>query len=103
MQTLPTYQFSVVQIPSWLASGPVPVILAIVVAIVVILLYVNYKIKAIQKNLHSLGKSYYEKEKIIIDRYKSGLMTDKEYRHEHERLLREMREDSRRITDGPPR
>jgi hypothetical protein len=90
-------------LPDWLTSGPIPVILFILIGIILFLLYLNYRLKKVQRDLHTLGKSYYEKEKGLQDRFKSGLMTEREYRREHERLLSEMREDSRRMTDGPPR
>ncbi len=89
-------------LPSWLGSGPLPVILVIVIGIALLLVYINFRLNRIQRDLHGLGKSYYEKEKAIHDRFKAGLLTEKEYRREHERFLREMRDDSRRITDGPP-
>ena len=103
MQQTLNDQSPIAFLPSWLVYGPIPVILIIIIGFVLLLVYINYRLKRIQRDLHVLGKSYYEKEKELQDRYKAGLMTEKEYRREHERFLREMRDDSRRITDGPPR
>ncbi len=89
-------------LPTWLYSGPVPVILLIATGIVLIFVWLNFRLNRIQRDLHVLGKSYYEKDRSLIDNFKAGLITEKEYRREHERLVREMREDSRRMTDGPP-
>jgi len=75
----------------------------IVVGLVLIYLWVNYRMKHIQRDLHALGKSYYEKERIIIDNLKAGRITEGEYRREHDKLVSKMREESRRLTDGPPK
>jgi uncharacterized membrane protein len=88
--------------PDWLTSGSLSVILVIVVGLVLIYAWVNWRMKVVQRNLHKLGRSYYEKEKILIDDMKAGRITRDQYRKKHERLVSEMREDSRRITDGPP-
>ena len=89
-------------LPSWLTSGSVPVILVIVVGLILIGLWINYRLNRVQRELHDLGKSYYEKEKMILEDFKAGRITEGDYRREHERLVREMREESRRLTDGPP-
>jgi hypothetical protein len=88
--------------PSWLTTGSAPVILAIVVGLVIIYFWVNYRLKRVQRELHTLGRSYYEKEQAILDDLKAGRITDSEYRKAHGRLVQQMREESRKITDGPP-
>jgi hypothetical protein len=88
--------------PEWLTSGSLPVILVIIVGFVLIYAWVNWRMKIMQRNLQKLGRSYYEKEKVIIDEMKAGRITRGEYRKKHERLVGEMREESRKLTDGPP-
>ncbi len=90
-------------LPSWLTSGSVPVILAIVVGLVLIYIWVGWRMKHVRKDLHNLGRSYYEKEKVILNDLKAGRLTPGEYRKEHRRLVDEMRRESRRLTDGPPK
>ena len=87
---------------SWLTSGSLPVILAIFVGLALIYIWVNYRMKRVQRDLHDLGRAYYEKEKIILDDLKAGRLTGSEYRREYKRLVDEMRRESRRMTDGPP-
>jgi len=89
--------------PSWLTTGSIPVILAIVVGLVIIYLWVNFRLNRIQSDLHELGQSYYKKEQVILDDLKSGRLTQSEYRKEHQKLVSRMREESRKLTDGPPR
>jgi hypothetical protein len=88
--------------PDWLTSGSLPVILVIVVGMILIYAWVNWRLKIVQRNLHELGRSYYDKEKILIDDLKAGRITRGEYRRKHERLVSDMREESRKLTDGPP-
>jgi len=88
--------------PKLFESGPLLIILLIVIVLIVIYIWINYRIKRVQRGLHDLGKSYYEKERELEVKYKSGLLTEKEYRLQHEDLLRNMRYDSRKMTDGPP-
>ena len=88
--------------PDWLTTGSLPVILVIVVGIVLIYVWVSLRMKMVQRDLHKLGQSYYDKEKVLIDDLKSGRLTRSEYRKKHERLVSEMRDESRKITDGPP-
>jgi len=87
-------------IPPWLTSGPIPAILAILLGLVVLGAWVNFRLKRVQRDLHELGHAYYEKERIIYNDYKSGRFTEKEYRRKHEDLLGQMREESRKMTDG---
>ena len=90
-------------LPSWLTSGPIPIILIIAAALAILGVWVNAHLNRIQRRLHSLGKGYYKKEEQVLNDYKSGLIDEREYRRRHERLVQEMREDSRRMIDGPTR
>ncbi len=87
--------------PDWLTQGPVPVIMAIAFGVIVLLVYAHFHIKRVQRNLHELGKGYYEKERVIFNDFKAGLLTRNEYRRKHEQLVNSMREESRKFTDGP--
>jgi uncharacterized membrane protein len=87
-------------VTEWLTQGPVPVILIIVVGIVLLGAYINYHLNRVQRDLHELGKGYYEQEKILYDDLKAGRITRSEYRRKHEHLVNSMREDSRKISDG---
>jgi len=89
--------------PSWLTSGSLPIILVIIVGLIIIYIWINFRMKRIQRDLHDLGHSYYEREKVILDDLKAGRLTRGEYDREHKKLVSEMRRDSRRRTDGPPR
>ncbi|MFH1675431.1 MAG: hypothetical protein ABIC40_00295 [bacterium] len=89
-------------LPKILQSGPLPIILLIIIILVLIYIWINYRMKKIQRDLHVLGQSFYEKERELHIRYKSGLLTEKEYRLKHQDLLRDMRNNSRKMTDGPP-
>lgn len=88
-----------IRLPEWLISGPVIWILLAILLISILMLWINFHLKRIQKNLHELGKSYYKKEQEILGELKAGLISEEEYRKRHERLLSEMREESRRLTD----
>lgn len=92
---------NIILIPEWLTRGPVPVYLIIIVGIVLLFAYINYHLKHVQRNLHELGKGYYEQERLLFNDFKSGKMTRSEYRRQHERLVDSMREESRKLTDGP--
>ncbi len=80
-------------------DGSLQVILAVIAGIVLIGFWVNYRLKRVQRDLRNLGEGYYEQERVIMDRFKSGSMTRDEYEREHERLVSEMREESRKLTD----
>jgi hypothetical protein len=67
------------------------------------MIWINARLNRIQRDLHKLGHMYYQKEQELQDDLKAGRIGDGEYRKRHEALVREMREDSRRMTDGPPR
>ncbi|HEX9745413.1 MAG TPA: hypothetical protein VGB30_08290 [bacterium] len=67
--------------------------------VLIISVFVNWKINRVQNQLRELGKDYYEREKLIVDKYKSGKLTEYEYRREHNRLVSEMKEESRKFTD----
>ncbi len=88
-------------IPAWLTHGPLPVFLIVLVVLVLLYLWVNYRLKRVQRQLHELGESYFEKERVILNDYKSGRITHSEYRKKHIELVDGMRSDSRKITDGP--
>jgi hypothetical protein len=86
-------------LPDWLTSGPWPVILAIAVLIFIVGFWINNRLNRVQRKLHELGKGYYQREEQIQNDYKSGLISEKEYRKRHDRLVQEMREESRKMTD----
>jgi len=90
-------------LPSWMTSGSLPVILLIIVGFILIGVYINFRLKRIQSNLHELGKSYYGKERVLLDDLQSGRISRRDYRREHERLVRDMRSESRKISDGLPK
>jgi hypothetical protein len=89
-------------LPSWLTTGWVPVVGVIAIGIVIIYFWIDFRLKRIQRELHTLGRSYYDREKIIIDDLKAGRITQGEYRKKHSELVNEMRRESRKITEGPP-
>jgi hypothetical protein len=104
---LPIFEISLQQgtfsnLPSWLKSGPVPIIIIVVLGLLIIGAWVNNRLNRVQKKLHDLGQSYYAREMRLQNDFKSGLMSENEYRKKHDRMVQEMREDSRRIADGPP-
>jgi len=79
-------------------------IAAIVAAGVIVAgIWINYRLNRIQRELHDLGKEYYAREQELIGEFKAGIISQSQYRKRHEALLREMREESRRMTDGPPK
>jgi len=86
-------------LPDWLTSGPVPVILLIIVGVILTGVWVNYRMKGVQSKLGELGQEYYRKEEVLLDDLKSGRLRQSDYKKEHDRLVGEMREDSRKITD----
>ena len=96
IQTLPTESTG---LPSWLTSGPLPVILLIIAALVIRGFWVDYRMKKVQKHLGELGQEYYHKEQVLLDELKAGRITRSEYRTRHDRLVNEMRVDSRKFTD----
>ena len=102
-QTQSAAIFAAGGVPSWLMSGPVPIILIVIIGLVLIGFYVNSYLKRIQKNLHELGKGFYEREIELQGQFKAGLISESEYRKRHDGMVREMREESRRMTDGPTR
>jgi uncharacterized membrane protein len=80
--------------------GTLPIVLlGIAIVVLIISVFVNWKINRVQNQLRELGKDYYEREKLIVDKYKSGKLTEYEYRREHNRLVSEMKEESRKFTD----
>jgi hypothetical protein len=86
-----------------LASSPYLTATIVLLGIVLIGLWVNYRLTRVQKELHELGKGYYAKERDLENELKAGIINEGVYRKRHEQLLREMREESRRIADGPPK
>ena len=86
-----------------LPSGPIPIIVLVVVVLVIAGVLINLHLKRFERRLHDLGKEYYVKDQEILDRLKAGLISDAEYRRQHQRLLREMRDISNRMADGPPK
>lgn len=89
-------------LPSWLTSGWVPVVGVIVIGIVIIYFWLDFRLKRIQRDLHELGRSYYDRERVILDDLKAGRITQGEYRKKHNELVNEMRRESRKMTEGPP-
>jgi len=76
------------------------IILLICAGLVILGMWVNFRLKRVEKQMGNLGQSYYKKEEVLLNDFKSGRIRRSEYRREHERLVREMREDSRKITDN---
>ena len=79
---------------------PFTIILLICAGLVILGIWVNFRLKRVEKEMGQLGRSYYKKEEVLLNDFKSGRIRRSEYRREHERLVREMREDSRKITDN---
>ena len=75
------------------------IIIFICAGLVILGLWVNMRLKRVEKEMGKLGRSYYKKEEELLNDFKSGRIRRSEYRREHERLVREMREDSRKFTD----
>jgi uncharacterized membrane protein len=92
-----------VGLPGWLTSGPIPIIALVALALVVGGVSLNFHLKRIERRLHKLGKDYYSKDQEILDKLKAGLITEGEYRKQHQQLLQEMRDIAIRLTDGPPK
>ena len=86
-----------------LPSGPIPIIVLVVLGLVIAGVLINLHLKRLERRLHNLGKEYYVKDQEILDKLKAGLISDAEYRKQHQRLLREMRDISNRMADGPPK
>ena len=76
------------------------IIIFICIGLVIFGLWVNFRLKRVEKQMGKLGRSYYKKEEDLLNDFKSGRIRRSEYRREHERLIREMREDSRKFTDN---
>jgi hypothetical protein len=86
-----------------LPSGPIPIIVLVVLGLVIAGVWISLHLKRLERRLRNLGKDYYNKDQEILDKLKAGLISDAEYRKGHQRLLREMRDISNRMADGPPK
>jgi len=76
------------------------IIICVLAGIFLLGLWIQFRLKRVEKNLRELGQSYYKKEEVLLDDLKSGRIRQSDYRREHARLVRAMREDSRKFTDN---
>jgi len=74
MKGIPYALTGVIAMPTWLTSGPLPIILTIVLGIVLLGILINIRMKTIQRNLRAIGRAYYEKDKEVEEEYKAGLI-----------------------------
>ena len=70
-------------LPDWLTSGSIPVILVIIIGILLIGVWVNYRMKGVQSKLGELGQEYYAKEEVLLNDLRSGRIRQSDYKKEH--------------------
>ena len=71
----------------------------IIIAVLIIGVVISIRLRRVKKRVHQMGQAYFDKERQLKARFKSGLMTYEDYRREHEALVSEMRRHSRKFTD----